>query len=196
MAEQWYYEVNGNQNGPIDANEFKKLALAGSLNQAKVWKDGMKDWVAAHSIKDLFPKELLETIKQQEEDRPHGYLAPAIFILVVSGLAMVLTLLGVIAFFASKGGVFTVLCLGLSIIHNCVVIMGAMQIIWLGNYRFAITAAGLVMASWFWLLFIIIPAVPLLGLICSIPVGLWSLVILIKPKVKAAFKTDQNYWFW
>ena len=196
MAEQWYYEDNGNQNGPIDANEFKKLALAGSLNQAKVWKEGMKDWVAAHTIKDLFPKELLETIKQHEEDRPYGYLAPAIFMLVVSGLAMAMTLLGVIAFFASKGGVFSVLCLGLSIIHNCVVIMGSMQIIWLGNYRLAITAAGLVMASWFWLLFIIPSSVALLGLICGIPVGIWSSMILIKPKVNAAFKTDKNYWFW
>lgn len=53
MTEQWYYEVNGNQNGPIDANELKNLALAGRLNQANVWKEGMKDWVPAHSISDL-----------------------------------------------------------------------------------------------------------------------------------------------
>ena len=55
MSQEWYYSIDGDRQGPVEASELKKLAEAGTLKAADlVWKDGMADWVAAKSIKGLF----------------------------------------------------------------------------------------------------------------------------------------------
>jgi TM2 domain-containing membrane protein YozV len=56
VSQEWYYSVGGDRQGPVSAADLKKLADAGTLSAADlVWKDGMADWVAARSIKGLFP---------------------------------------------------------------------------------------------------------------------------------------------
>jgi TM2 domain-containing membrane protein YozV len=56
VSQEWYYSVDGDRQGPVEASELKKLAEAGTLKATDlVWKDGMSDWVAAKSIKGLFP---------------------------------------------------------------------------------------------------------------------------------------------
>lgn len=56
MSQDWYYSVGGDRQGPVSAQELRKLVDAGTLKAADlVWKDGMADWVAAKSIKGLFP---------------------------------------------------------------------------------------------------------------------------------------------
>ncbi len=41
----WYYEKNGQQNGPVSEDELKELVQAGELRESNlVWKQGMEDW--------------------------------------------------------------------------------------------------------------------------------------------------------
>ena len=55
MTSQWHYTSNGVPAGPVTSDELKKLASEGKLKQTDlVWKDGMKDWVNADSLKNLF----------------------------------------------------------------------------------------------------------------------------------------------
>ena len=55
MSQEWYYSVGGDRQGPVSAQELRKLVDAGTLTAADlVWKDGMADWVPAKSIKGLF----------------------------------------------------------------------------------------------------------------------------------------------
>ncbi len=55
MSQDWYYSVGGDRQGPVSAQELRKLVDAGTLTAADlVWKDGMADWVPAKSIKGLF----------------------------------------------------------------------------------------------------------------------------------------------
>ena len=57
MASEWFYTVNGQQS-PTSANDaqIKQMATAGQLQPTDmVWKDGMPNWVAANTIKGLFP---------------------------------------------------------------------------------------------------------------------------------------------
>lgn len=56
MSAEWYYSVDGDRQGPVSAQELKKLVEDGTVKPADlVWKDGMGDWVAAKTIKGLFP---------------------------------------------------------------------------------------------------------------------------------------------
>ena len=57
MASEWFYTVNGQQspNSVSDA-QIKQMATSGQLLPTDmVWKDGMPNWVAAQTIKGLFP---------------------------------------------------------------------------------------------------------------------------------------------
>lgn len=55
MSQEWYYSIDGDRQGPVTAQDLKKLVDSGTLKAADlVWKDGMADWVAAKTIKGLF----------------------------------------------------------------------------------------------------------------------------------------------
>jgi len=55
VAQEWFYAVDGDRQGPVSAAELKKLADAGNLKAGDlVWKEGMADWAPAKSIKGLF----------------------------------------------------------------------------------------------------------------------------------------------
>lgn len=57
--EQWYYTSNGERAGPVRAVELKALASSGGLGpDDMVWKEGMKDWIKASSVKGLIPTAL------------------------------------------------------------------------------------------------------------------------------------------
>ena len=56
MAQVWHYQHGDEQHGPVSAAELKELAAAGKiLPDNLIWKEGMETWVAARSVKGLFP---------------------------------------------------------------------------------------------------------------------------------------------
>jgi hypothetical protein len=56
MAGEWHYSQNGHQHGLISAADLKALAQSGQLSpDDMVWKEGMKGWAKAQSLKGLFP---------------------------------------------------------------------------------------------------------------------------------------------
>lgn len=55
MAAEWYYRKNGQQLGPLEAAELKRLADSGAvLPDDLVWRQGAKQWAKASSVKGLF----------------------------------------------------------------------------------------------------------------------------------------------
>ncbi len=58
MAEaSFWYESNGEQKGPIPAAQLKQMATAGQLKPTDmIWREGQPDWVAAGTVKGLFPE--------------------------------------------------------------------------------------------------------------------------------------------
>ena len=57
MADEWHYSVGGNRLGPVASSELKSLAESGQLSPTDlIWKEGLQNWVAASSVKGLFPK--------------------------------------------------------------------------------------------------------------------------------------------
>ena len=52
---QWYYAVDGNRQGPVSAEQLKRLAASGQLKPTDiVWKEGLTEWTKASSVKGLF----------------------------------------------------------------------------------------------------------------------------------------------
>ena len=57
MANQWHYNLYGQQLGPISDSELRKLANDGTLKtEDLIWKEGMAEWRKAGSMKGLFQK--------------------------------------------------------------------------------------------------------------------------------------------
>ena len=55
MSQDWYYEDNGNREGPVTPATLKQLADAGRIRpDTRVWKQGMAQWASAKAIKGLF----------------------------------------------------------------------------------------------------------------------------------------------
>jgi len=60
---RWYYTQNGQQQGPVTAQFLKEKALSGELLPTDhLWKEGLKDWVAASALPGLkFPAQTVQT---------------------------------------------------------------------------------------------------------------------------------------
>ena len=57
MASEWFYLVDEKKRGPVGSADLKRLADSGVLKPADlIWKEGLAAWVAASSIKGLFPQ--------------------------------------------------------------------------------------------------------------------------------------------
>ncbi len=54
--QQWYYAVNGTQQGPVRFVELQQLAALGQLAPGDlVWCEGMAEWTPAQSVPGLLP---------------------------------------------------------------------------------------------------------------------------------------------
>lgn len=43
---QWYYGLNGQQNGPVEDDEIRAMLASGMINgQTIIWRDGMEEWL-------------------------------------------------------------------------------------------------------------------------------------------------------
>lgn len=50
----WYYEHDGAQEGPVDADTLQRLVDEGVVaRETLVWRDGMADWAPAASVRGL-----------------------------------------------------------------------------------------------------------------------------------------------
>ena len=81
MAEaNFWYESNGEQKGPVPASELKQMAASGQLRPTDmIWREGQPDWVAAGSVKGLFPTAAPGSPPPPSSDRPftQGMYGPA-----------------------------------------------------------------------------------------------------------------------
>ncbi len=59
VSEQWQISRAGRQYGPCTSSQLKKAAESGQLQATDLlWKEGLVEWVAASSVKGLFPSPL------------------------------------------------------------------------------------------------------------------------------------------
>jgi hypothetical protein len=63
MAANWHYANGGEKHGPITASQLKELATTGKLSPDDlVWREDMKEWRKASTVKGLFPEDHATTL--------------------------------------------------------------------------------------------------------------------------------------
>ncbi|MBR9803252.1 DUF4339 domain-containing protein [bacterium] len=62
MSKNWHYAKGGEKHGPVTAAQLKELAKNGQLaSDDLVWREDMKEWRKASSVKGLFPEQTAAT---------------------------------------------------------------------------------------------------------------------------------------
>ena len=59
METEWYYDTGGDQQGPIEDQEFRSLISSGGISkETRVWKEGMDEWltISATELVTALPK--------------------------------------------------------------------------------------------------------------------------------------------
>jgi hypothetical protein len=73
MADVWYYAQDGQQAGPVSAEQLQRLARSGRIRDTDlVWREGLPQWIQARSVGGLFaPSEWnSDPIPLAPDDRP------------------------------------------------------------------------------------------------------------------------------
>jgi GYF domain 2 len=205
--------ADGNQYGPISAEQLRQWIAEGRANaQTKVLAEGTTEWKPLSEFPEFFPSASTPgpaplppspapgIPAMQPLGASYGYpgaadqvTGPAIGLMVVSILQLLLGafllvvhLIGASIFAMSQSaqnqpfanlfsGTLGIVQTILVMVLGAVVLFGAIKMKRLENY-------GLAMAS------SIVAMLPCsLCCLAGLPIGIWSLVILSKPEVKAAF---------
>ena len=203
---------DGKEYGPVSVEALQQWINEGRANaQTQVQAEGTTGWVALGELPEFAaglnapppagaPAPLLAGAVPPVGDAAQMVSGPAIGLIVAAALGalaqiagMLMNILGVGINAANRGmhgqpeipAWVNMMSGGLGIVFNIiglimavVVFLGALKMKKLENYGFALTAT-------------IIAMVPCVSPCCwvGLPVGIWALVILQKPEVKAAFQT-------
>ena len=69
MIDEWFYKAFGEEHGPVSFERLQEMALKNQLSpQDRVRSAEWKEWVAARTVPQLFPKHRLEAEPEAVEE--------------------------------------------------------------------------------------------------------------------------------
>jgi hypothetical protein len=205
--------ADGNQYGPISADQLRQWIAEGRANaQTKILAEGTTEWKPLSEFPEFFPSTSapgamppppspapLPGMPTMQPLGSYGYPGAAdqvngpaiglIIVAIIGFLAQVFSLVWRLFFSAVAAaqsnqpewvtmfsGTGAIIGSILGILSSILVLFGALKMKRLENFGLAMTVS-------------IIAMIPCVSPCCLIglPIGIWSLVILSKPEVKAAF---------
>jgi len=194
--------ADGKEYGPITQEQLNQWIAEGRLNlQSKVQPDGATEWKTVADIPELAaavpapssPAGTVTAVAPNTAGAAEQVAGPAIGLMITAGLgflvqaaSLFMNLFGA-SILASQAqgnealahmfsGAAGAVIAGLAMIVAIVIFMGAAKMKKLQSHGFAVTASVIAM----------LPCVSPCCLI-GLPIGIWALVVLNKPEVKAAF---------
>jgi hypothetical protein len=67
----WYYMVDGEQVGPIAAEDLQQLAMNGTIHaESELWTEGLDQWIPATNVEGLLPVEPVPEPAQPAPGKP------------------------------------------------------------------------------------------------------------------------------
>jgi hypothetical protein len=79
VTEQWFYEIRGTKNGPVDTEQIKELLANNTIRKSTlVWKRGFEDW------KRLQDSELAELIEDHTPPPLTGSKVNNVFVWILA----------------------------------------------------------------------------------------------------------------
>lgn len=104
----WYYEINGGQHGPVEADEIHRRLNSGELSAATlIWREGMANWMPLGQVPDLTRTQSSGGMMPQPQ--PGQPMNPAMMQPGLNGLAlgsMITGLLSLLMMVMCVGGLF------------------------------------------------------------------------------------------
>jgi hypothetical protein len=204
MVDKWFVWMDGDKRGPVTRDQLKQLVASGRLKpEDQIQQEGTEIWVAAGALPDLFTIAVpSDTPSLEPSDGgsleqvrlPTELTIAGIALLIVSIPAVLLTLMSLLSSYHWREG--NPLLLALSLGHNAFVIFAAIQMLRLKSHKTAFTGSILATGGWLWLTVQLLVMridvgrgleLCLLGLMGGIAVGIWSIVILLKPEIRSRF---------
>ncbi len=189
---------DGKEYGPVDAEQIRRWLVEGRMNsRSMVLAEGAVEWKPLDQFPELMgatagsqtfiPANSSGTAATQVNGPATGLIATAVLGFMVQGLGFIGNIFGfgfsqgfggtgsesAVAFFTGTMGIILNL-VGVAI--GVVILLGALKMKKLESHGFAMAAS-------------ILALVPCVSPCClvGLPIGIWSLVVLAKPEVKAAF---------
>ena len=194
---------DGSEYGPVDAEQIKRWLADGRVNlQSKVLAEGATEWrplaefpelagstPMQHTSPSTSPARTINATAaaQQVSGPATGLIVTAILGFVVQGFFVLVNVFGLslgfldtspdamaINLFSGTMGLFTNV-VGIAI--GVVILLGAQKMKKLESHGWAMASSILALA-------------PCISPCCvvGLPVGIWSLVVILKPEVKGAFR--------
>ncbi len=203
--------ADGKEYGPVTAEQVRQWIAEGRANaETKVQPEGATEWQALGSVAEFadalatkpapiapiaslphtaYPPFTVPPA-EQVSGPAIGLIVTAVFGFVANAIAVVWNVVGarfqqmppgmdpeLQRLIQSMTGVMGVVSCVIGVILSCLVLYGAIQMKKLASYGWAMTAC-------------ILALVPCTSPCCllGLPIGIWALVVLLKPEVKAALK--------
>jgi len=95
----WFYDKQGQQQGPVDAGALGELVRSGTLSpDTLVWKEGMGDWQPYRTVAELNSSSSQTSPYQTPASNPYGGGSPQSHP-VTSGLAIASLVCGIVGLF-------------------------------------------------------------------------------------------------
>lgn len=197
MADQWFILRDDRKYGPYSSAQMKQMAEGGQLLPSDmVQEEGTAQWLSAVQVGAFFPSTgSVPPPPPAPGRRTSGASAkpliyPAFAMLFVSGLAAVISVVGVLAPNDRAG---KKILFALSLIHNGVAVYATVQLLKLRQYPVALTSTVLAGTSWVWLLLAMLPAgFFILGMLVAASVGVWGFTSMRHPQVLALFREPEG----
>ena len=187
---------DGKEYGPVDAEQIRRWVAEGRMNsRSMVLAEGAVEWKPLDQFPELMgavagsqtfiPANSSGTAATQVNGPATGLIVTAVLGFMVQALGFLGNMFGfsqgfgttgsesAMAFFTGTMGIILNL-VGVAI--GVVILLGALKMKRLESHGFAMAAS-------------ILALVPCVSPCCvvGLPIGIWSLVVLMKPEVKAAF---------
>ncbi len=200
--------ADGKEYGPVTSEQVRQWITEGRANaQTKVQPEGATDWQALGSVAEFANAFATQpaTIaplpatghppftvppSEQVSGPAIGLIVTAVFGFVANGIAVLWSLVGsqfqrlppgmdpeLNRIIQTMSGAVGIVSCVVGVILSCLVLYGALQMKRLSSYGWAMTAC-------------ILAVVPCTSPCCllGLPIGIWALVVLLKPEVKAALQ--------
>lgn len=210
----WYYANGGQQTGPVTEEEFQRLAADGTIKpDTLVWREGMPNWQAYSTLASsagssapsasaspaapplsggvpFFDSGARSRVEQMVNGPAIGLIITAVLGVLYSLVNLVLHFAGVNFIGAQPQGLDPQVLETIQRIGGTVGIIGTIIVLGAGAF---ITYAALQMRQLkgygLGLAASIIAIIPCVSPCCllGLPLGIWALVVLNKPEVKAQF---------
>lgn len=194
MANEWHYTKNGQRFGPVSGQQLKELTANGGIGPDDlVWKERMAQWVPSCSINELSQMgDAASTEPASQPSSPKTAIPPPglMAVLVTQTVIAAVALLCIVWSIGEIGSHTLRSFNGLLIFVALGANLGVLATTWAGyswrNYSLCLVAARLLFLSWLSVLLTPAPfIVSVLGVLISVPVGLWSVTTLRRTDVAA-----------